>query len=186
MTNLFSLVPRWAWAALAGLALIVGMLWAHSRYVDGLVEAAVLAEGSRWQGEHREALARAQTDRLKSETQAAMAALEVHLELKNAQAALAAVRADLRVERGRLRDTIAEFRDRAQRDAEGSPAGSVAHGAVAAADALDQCSGRYEEVAGVADSLAVQVTGLQAYITQVVWPLCISGEPPDETPASRH
>jgi len=177
VTNLVSLVPRWAWAALAGLALIVGACWAHGRYVDSLVEAAVLAERSKWQEEHRQALAQAQADKRQSETQAAMAALEVQIELKNARVELATTRADLRVERGRLRDTIAEFRDRAQRDAEGSPAGSVAHGAVAAADALDQCSSRYEEVAGVADALSTQVTGLQAYITSVVGPVCIAQGP---------
>jgi hypothetical protein len=154
--------------------LILLWLW-HQRHAQEVVGAAVQAERDRWQEVHRQALADAQAHKLKTETSAALAALEAQHELKQAQLALADARADLRVVRGELRDTITQFRDRASRAAQSSPAGSIAHGAVAAADALEECSSRYAAVAGVADALSVQVTGLQAYITRVVGPVCVAG-----------
>lgn len=59
------------------------------------------------------------------------------------------------------------------RQSHGLSDGSIAHGA--AADALEECSSRYAAVAGVADALSVEVTGLQAHITRVVGPVCVAG-----------
>lgn len=166
--------PRLLGAAAVVLVVILAAWW-HQRHAAQVIEQAVQAERDRWQEVHRKALADAQADKLKTETSAALAALEAQHELKQAQLALADARADLRVVRGELRDTITQFRDRASRAAQSSPAGSIAHGAVAAADALEECSSRYAAVAGVADALSIQVTGLQAYITRVVGPVCVAG-----------
>ena len=71
--------------------------------------------------------------------------------------------ASARSESQRLRDALA---NRA-----GNPeAGPAVDEGAATARALGECSERYSTVAGVADELSAQVTGLQAYISRVCEP----------------
>lgn len=81
-----------------------------------------------------------------------------------------------RSELERLRQQIAANRDRGDEDGQGAQSGSGSDVYAATSRALSECGGRYEEVAGLADTLTNQVIGLQAYITRVVIP--IAGRPP--------
>lgn len=155
------------------LAVLAALWFTHQRHAGQVIEKAVAGERQRISNLSREALASAEKRALAESTAAALAALELTHALSTAREQLEAARSDLRVQRERLRDAIADYRARAVAESERSAPGSVAHGAVAAADALDECSSSYEEVAGVADQLAVQVTGLQRYITDVVGPVCL-------------
>lgn len=68
-------------------------------------------------------------------------------------------------ERDKLRVQLAAaIRGRRDPASQGAGTGSVADGVGPIADALGECSGRYEEVARVADSLSIQVTGLQQWV----------------------
>lgn len=155
------------------LAVLAALWFTHQRHASQVIEKAVTGERQRISDLSREALASAEKRALAESTAAALAALELQHDLSTARQQLETARSDLRAERQRLRDATADFRARAVAEGARSEPGSVAHGAVAVADALDECSGRYEAVAGVADTLAVQVTGLQRYITDVVGPVCL-------------
>lgn len=174
--------------AVAGAGLAVALLgvavWLHQRQADAAINSAVVAERSRWQEAHRVALAEGRAESLAERNKAAVAALEAQIELSNLRQAMERDRALSRAHTGSLQRTIAEFRDRAAREAEGAGPGSLAHGAAAAAGALSECSERRAEVAAVADRLSVQVTGLQRYINEVVGPLCIAGFEDEATGSS--
>ena len=156
---------------------LAGLAWMHQRHAAAVIEQAVQAERAAWLDTHRQALAAANEQALRERTQAAMAALEVQIEIAQLRESVARDRAAAAARTDSLQRTIAAFRDRAARAAAGSPAGSVAHEATAAADALSECSTRRAEVAAVADQLSVQVSGLQAYISMVAGPVCIAPGP---------
>lgn len=146
--------------------------WAHQRHASAVIDRAVLTERQAWQDQHRQALADANLQAQRITTQAAMAALEAQIESANLREQVARDRAMSAARLDGLQRTITAIRDRAARAPDAATPGSVAHGATATADALAACADRYADVAGVADRLAVQVTGLQAYITDVVGPVC--------------
>lgn len=156
-------------------AMLAGAAWLHQSHARAVIASAVAAERASWQDVHTKALAMANLEGQKEATKAAIAALEVQVELSTLRQDMERDRALSRAHTGSLQRTIAEFRDRAAREAAGAGPGSVADGAARIADALGECSERRAEVAAVADRLSVQVTGLQRYITQVVGPVCISG-----------
>lgn len=157
-------------------AAVGGAWWVHQRHASGVVEAAVAQERGRLQGIHRAALDKANAQAQIEKTAALQAAMEAQNELEDARRAADRDRSIARTHSVGLHRTIAEFRDRAARESQGTSAGSLAHGAVATADALRECSERRSAVAEVADQLSVKVTGLQRYITDVVAPLCIGGD----------
>lgn len=156
-------------------AAVAGGAWLHQQHARSVIDAAVSAERSRWQVAHTNALAAANLSGQQEATKAAIEALEAQVELSTLRQDMERAAAVSRAHAGSLQRTITEFRDRAAREAAGAGPGSMAHGAVAAADALSECSSRRAEVAEVADRLAIQVTGLQRYITRVVGPICIAG-----------
>lgn len=168
----------------AFVAAVAGGAWLHQRHARSVIDAAVGAERSRWQVVHDKALASANLAGQQEATKAALQALEAQVELSNLRDDMARTAALSRAHTGSLQRTIAEFRDRAAREAAGAGPGSLAHGAAAAAGALSECSERRAEVAAVADRLAVQVTGLQRYIKGVVGPLCIAGFEDEATGSS--
>lgn len=165
-------------------AAVAGGAWLHQRHARSVIEAAVEAERSRWQVAHDKALASANLAGQQEATKAALQALEAQVELSNLRDDMARTAALSRAHTGSLQRTIAEFRDRAAREAAGAGPGSLAHGAAAVAGALSECSERRAEVAAVADRLAVQVTGLQRYVKGVVGPLCIAGFEDEATGSS--
>ena len=156
-------------------AMLAGAVWLHQSHARGVIASAVAAERAIWQDTHTKALATANLAGQREATKAAIAALEAQIELSTLRQDMERDRALSRAHTGSLQRTIAEFRDRAAREAAGAGPGSLADGATRIADALGECSERREKVAAVADRLSVQVTGLQRYITQVVGPVCISG-----------
>lgn len=156
---------------------LAGLVWIHQRHAAQVIEGAVQAERAAWQETHRQALAAANAQALRKTTEAAMAALEVQIENAQLRESMQRDRAAAVARTDSLQRTIAAFRDRAARAAAGSPPGSLAHEATAAADALSECSSRRAEVAAVADQLSVQVSGLQAYISKVAGPVCIAPGP---------
>lgn len=160
-----------------GLLLLAGLAWLHQRHAAQVIEQAIQTERAAWLDAHRQALAAANEQALRERTQAALAALEVQIEIAQLRESMQRDRAAAVARTDSLQRTIAAFRDRAARAAAGSPAGSVAHEATAAADALSECSARRAEVAAVADELSVQVSGLQAYIGRVVGPVCVASVP---------
>lgn len=155
-------------------AALAGLVWLHQSHARTVIASAVAAERASWQDAHTTALAAANLAGQKEATNAAIAALEAQIELSTLRQAMERDRALSRAHTGSLQRTIAEFRDRAAREAAGAGPGSVADGATRIADALGECSERRAEVAAVADRLSVQVTGLQRYITEVVGPMCIA------------
>lgn len=159
-------------------ALVAGAWSIHQHHAEGVIGLAVRSERARWQEANRQALADANAASLAETTSAAMAALEAQIELAQLRQTVAHDRLLSRDHTDSLQRTIAEFRDRAAREAQGAGPGSIAHGAAVAADALSECSRRREEVAAVADQLTVQVIGLQGYLTKVVGPMCIAGMAP--------
>lgn len=162
-------------------AMLAGAVWMHQAHARAVIAAAVDSERARWQDAHTKALASANLAGQQEATKAALAALEAQIELSTLRQDMERDRALSRAHTGSLQRTIAEFRDRAVREAAGAGPGSVADGAARIADALGECSERREEVAAVADRLSIQVTGLQRYITQVVGPVCIV-EPSEAVP----
>lgn len=157
-------------------AALAGLVWLHQSHARAVIASAVAAERASWQDTHTKALVTANLEGQREATNAAIAALEAQIELSTLRQDLERDRALSRAHAGSLQRTIAEFRDRAAREAAGAGPGSVADGATRIADALGECSERRAEVAAVADRLSVQVTGLQRYITDVVGPMCISGQ----------
>lgn len=153
---------------------LAGLVWIHQRHAAQVIEGAVQAERAAWQETHRQALAAANAQALRKTTEAAMAALEAQIETAQLREQVARDRAVSAARLDGLQRTIAAFRDRAARSPDAATPGSVAHGATATADALAACADRYADVAGVADRLAVQVTGLQSYVRDVVGPVCVS------------
>jgi hypothetical protein len=146
--------------------------WVHEWHAGRVIDRAVLAERQAWQDQHRQALADANLQAQRMTTQAAMAALEAQIEAASLREQVARDRAVSAARLDGLQRTISAFRDRAARAPDATTPGSLAHGAAAAADALAACADRYADVAGVADRLAVQVTGLQSYVRDVVGPVC--------------
>lgn len=149
-------------------------LWAHrwhERAVQRAVHTAVLAELDAIEAKTDAELASLQREVLARETRAAVAALNLEVldhELKR-KAAADAARA--RSERERLQHALSQQPAvRSGQGAHGADAAATgpADGAPAVAVALSECSARYEQVAGVADELAIQVIGLQGYVVGVL------------------
>lgn len=173
----------WILGTGALVAMLAGAVWLHQSHARAVIDAAVGAERARWQDAHTTALARANLEARHETTKAAIAALEAQVELSTLRQDMERAAAMSRARTGSLQRTIAEFRDRAAREAAGAGPGSLADGATRIADALGECSERRAEVAAVADRLSVQVTGLQRYITEVVGPVCIA-EPSEAVPVA--
>jgi hypothetical protein len=167
------MTPRlWIYAGAVGLA--GAAWWAHEWHAGRVIDRAVQVERQAWQDQHRRALADANLQAQRLTTQAAMAALEAQIETAQLRESVARDRAVSAARLDGLQRTISAFRDRAARAPDAATPGSMAHGAATSADALSECADRYASVAGVADRLAVQVTGLQSYVRDVVGPVCIA------------
>lgn len=165
------MTPR-LWLYAGAVALAGAVWWAHEWHAGRVIDRAVQTERQSWQDQHRQALADANLQAQRMTTQAALAALEAQIEAANLREQVARDRAVSAARLDGLQRTIAAFRDRAARAPDAATPGSLAHGATATSDALAACADRYADVAGVADRLAVQVTGLQAYVRDVVGPVC--------------
>lgn len=149
-------------------------LWAHrwhERAVQQAVHTAVLAELDAIEAKTDAELASLQREVLARETRAAVAALNLEVldhELKR-KAAADAARA--RSERERLQHALSQqpavLGGQGAHGTHAAPTSS-ADGAPAVAIALSECSARYEQVAGVADQLAIQVIGLQRFVVEVL------------------
>lgn len=167
-------IPSWArWGAVAAALILVACLW-HGSVADDAIEAAVLADRATWQGKAKAELEAANKRAHDLETAAAVAALENQIaEAERARVAQAdAGRA--RAEHNGLRNIIAAMLSGGGPSAEGAQPLSLADAGPALARSLSECSGRYTEVAAIADQAINQVTDLQAYITRVVAPVCMA------------
>lgn len=159
--------------ALASSAVLAAAAWALVRWHDGRVHAvaqqAVAAERDRLELDADRVLAAAAKRAAQRERVAVAAVEDLKRENNDLLALVGHETARARAERDRLQLALAE----AVRRGGGAPgqdpaaaAGPDGLGPIAAA--LGECSQRYAEVAGVADQLSVQVTGLQGYIERVV------------------
>lgn len=166
-------VPGWAWAALGGaIALGLGVWW-HQHHAASVVRQALNGQLAELQAKARTELLEAKVEAHEERARADVANFEIiYATQKDRDRARSdAVRA-AGVQRG-LRDTIAALSRGENSQADGASARSLADAAPQLADALGECSGRYVEVATVADQLAIQVIGLQRFITEVAGPVCI-------------
>jgi hypothetical protein len=151
---------------------VPGLLW---RVVAGLVVAVILfVTGDhvgagriqqRWDHERAE-LDRQRADAEHEARQREQLRARLGMESANEKARLLArANADAvgaRSELGRLRQRLAALS--AGQAASGAGAAGGPRGAATAADVLGECSGRLQELAGQADGMSVQVTGLQGWI----------------------
>jgi pimeloyl-ACP methyl ester carboxylesterase len=179
MNLILSFIPAKFWWSIGG-AVALGLLaWLHQIHAGNVVLEAVAAERAEMASKAASELQEARIDAIRIKTAADMAALEITHEY---QTKLAAARADSSragTERDKLQHLLANLRSGKGATGESLPAGSIADAAGAISDSLSECSGRYQTVAGERDSLSVQVTGLQGYITRSVGPVCIAGLAPD-------
>lgn len=161
------------WLYLIAVACAVLGYVAHQRAVASVVERARSQEAALWQGAQSAALAEATKKVMEAQTQLVISDMRNRHELNEQRSRMeAAVAASARTV-GSLQHTVKELRDRLAAQPGAAEPGTLAYAATSAADALGECSARRTEVAAVADKLAVQVTGLQRYITDVVGPVCL-------------
>lgn len=173
-------VPGWAWAALGGaIALALGVWW-HQHHAAAAISSAVEAERAALRAEAKFELQQAVIDAHVLRTKADMANLEMIHALQEDRDRVRRDAARAVDEHRGLRDTIAALRRGQGAAGSGAQARSLADAAPQLADALGECSGRYVEVAAVADFLTVQVIGLQRFISEVVGPVCIAGQVDNE------
>lgn len=172
------LVPDWLIWAVLGVALAAAAWGWHGHIAQTAINQAVESGRARVQAIAAQKLADAQAKVIEAQTSAVIAQMEnehAQAELKAKADADAAV---ARNELSRLRNVISAVR-RSGGTTGDSPSTIIPTDAVAPlADALSECSGRYEEVAGVADRLSVQVTGLQRWVTEVAGTVCVAHHPP--------
>ena len=171
------MVPDWLIWAVLGAALSVAAWGWHGHIARSAINAAVDAERTKLQSDAADKLRDAEIRALTEQTNAAMA----QLENEHAQAQLKA-RADAdaaaaRTERSRLLNTIAALRSRGSAPSESASTIASTDAIPRLADALSECSGRYEELAGIADRLTIQVTGLQRWVKEVAGPVCVDISP---------
>jgi len=160
-------------------ALVVALFVWHQRHAAATISDAVEAESKRWLDFHQQVLREENAKAEEQQAQAQEIATRLTKELTDANQALDTHRAALRDARNGLQHATAELRRRAAQAPDATTPGSVAHGAIAASTALEECSQRYEEVAGIADDLTIKVSGWQRYFTEVVVAACpVDPEPP--------
>lgn len=148
--------------------------WAHQRHASAVVMRAVLADRAVWQAEAQRVRAEASQREIEIQTRAVMAQMEADHAHAQRVAAIAATAAGARSERDRLRVALSQaVRGGGGGAGQGAGPERGSDAAPAIADALAACADRYADVAGVADQLAVQVTGLQSYVRDVVGPVCV-------------
>ena len=172
------MVPDWLIWAVLGAALSVAAWGWHGHIARSAINAAVDAERTKLQSDAADKLRDAEIRVLTEQTNAAMAQLENEHAQAELKARAESDAAAARTERSKLLNTIAALRGRgsAQSESSGPIPGSDAIPRLA--DALSECSGRYEEMAGVADRLAIQVTGLQRWVKEVAGPVCVAVDQP--------
>lgn len=147
--------------------------WAHQRHASAVIDRAVMADRAAWQAEAARIKAEATQREIDIQTRAVMAQMEADHAHAQRVAEVTAAAAGARSELDRLRNTIAALRRGGGGQSQGPEAEPITDASGPLADALTACAERYADVAGVADRLSVQVTGLQAYITDVVGPVCV-------------
>lgn len=175
-----------------------------SRLYVALAVAGLLGVATWWHQQHASAVLREALDSQLKDLQA-----QAHTELLQSQVEAHQVRAkadvanfeivyDIQTQRdGARRDlarageqqrgllgTIAALRRGEGGSADGAGTRSLVDAAPQLATALGECSGRYVELAGLADRLTVQVIGLQRYVTEVVGPVCVAGHAVEPAAAS--
>ncbi len=163
-------------SGLVAAAAIFGLLSWHQHVAHAAIEQAVQARDQELHLEVVKEQAASDEKVRKAET----AAVFANWENRNAEVQRNNLaerdRAAARSELDRLRQQIAANRGRGDEDGQGAQSGPGSDVYAATGRALGECSARYEEVAGLADTLTNQVIGLQDYITRVVLP--IAGRPP--------
>lgn len=161
--------------ALVVLAALGLAWWAHQRHASGVIDRAVLADRAVWQAEAQRIHAQATQREIDLQTRATIAQMEADHAHAQQIAAVSAAAAGARSERDRLRNTLATLRRGGSQAGQSSSTEPGPDATAPLADALAACADRYADVAGIADELSTQVTGLQAYIAKVVGPVCIAG-----------
>ena len=149
--------------------------WAHQRHASAVVMRAVLDDRAVWQAEAQRVRAEASQREINIQTRAVMAQMEADHAHAQRVAAIAAAASGARSERDRLRVALSQaVRGGGGGAGQGTGTERGSDAGPAIADALAACADRYADVAGVADRLAVQVTGLQAYVRDVVGGVCVA------------
>lgn len=165
-------------ALLCGGLVVAAAIW-HQRHAATTIGDAVEKESQRWLDFHQGVLREENAKAEEIEATARATIDQLRKELQDAKQQVESARADLSTARGRLLNATSELRRRAAEAPDATTPGSIAHGAIAASTALEECSQRYEEVAGIADDLTIKVTGWQRYFTEVVVAACqVDPEPP--------
>lgn len=172
------LIPDWLIWAVLGVALSAAAWGWHGHIARSAINQAVESERARLQAESADKLRDAEIRVLTEQTKAAMAQLENEHAQAELKARAESDAAAARTERGKLLNTIAALRSRESAAGESAGTISTTDAIPRLADALSECSGRYEEVAGVADRLAIQVTGLQGWVKEVAGPVCVAVDQP--------
>ena len=164
------------YAALAIAALVGATAWWHGGQVDDLVRTSLDGQRAELQAQARTELLQAKVEAHEERARADVANFEMiyAIQKDRDRARSDAVHA-AGVQRG-LRDTIAALSRGENASADGAGARSLADAAPQLADALGECSGRYVEVAAVADQLTIQVIGLQRFIVEVVGPVLFADQ----------
>lgn len=172
------LIPDWLIWAVLGVALSAAAWGWHGHVARAAINQAVEAERSRLKAEATDKLRDAEIRVLTEQTKAAMAQLENEHAQAELKARAESDAAAARTERGKLLNTIAALRGRGGAPGESSSPIATTDAIPRLADALSECSGRYEEMAGVADRLVIQVTGLQRWVKEVAGPVCVAVDQP--------
>ena len=168
------LIPDWMIWAVLGAALSVAAWGWHGHIARSAINAAVNAERTKLQSNAAEKLRDAEIRVLTEQTNAAMAQLENEHAQAELKARAESDAAAARTERSKLLNTIAALRSRGSAAGESAGTISTTDAIPRLADALSECSGRYEELAGVADRLVIQATGLQWWVNDVAGPVCVA------------
>lgn len=168
------LVPDWLIWAVLGVALSAAAWGWHGHIARTAINQAVEAERARMQAITAQKLADAQAKVIEAQTNAVIAQLENEHAQAELKARAESDAAAARTERSKLLNTIAALRSRGSAAGESAGTISTTDAIPRLADALSECSGRYEEMAGVADRLVIQVTGLQRWVKEVAGPVCIA------------
>lgn len=168
-------------AAAAVAALTVALLWGYHTWAGRLVARGDAQGAARVQAAWDKVTAAAAQQRARDEetarrdeaTRTRNAERIAHEQARREGALQArAARADARL--GRLLDTLARLDADDAADLSGAGAhpglAAIAGKAAAARQLLGQCAGRYRSLAGEADALAGQVSGLQQFVAQACQP----------------
>lgn len=176
-------VPITVFTLLFGLSVLY-----HNKVAKTAVCQAVSARDDEWRVQMRQAKQDSAYDAHQKWVSLSITNMELFYELQSAKKNVADSRAAVTAARNGLQYELDRIRGREITAPEGTPAFDRSHEARALANSLSECSKQLEEVAGTADDLSIQVTGLQDYLNRVVRPAVVFEElpgpeaPPDGEP----